>query len=300
MLCVIRRQAKMKFANRLHAALKSYAADSSGALPDDVSQLRTYLDGQKKDVYPDSMRRVSADGRVVTPHMTRTNYPPTDETLFKRYKMIAVGPTNSLHLNQYVVGEKSPVDDLYDSLMKVGMDNCITIGTGKEGSFGHSGTPDMNEITPEQLSLYNQSQSGSALASQSAISKINSRIDAEIQQLNQERSAEIRATMLPSNAIIQPYVSSHTNSTVRLNQSGEGETDDPALNICIKNLRMIDAAKAQFAFEHNATSGSELTESQIAPYLAGGKLPICPAGGAYTIGRIGDLPTCSHAGHALP
>lgn len=71
-------------------------------------------------------------------------------------------------------------------------------------------------------------------------------------------------------------------------------------NTCINNLRQIDAAKNQWALEKGKKSGDAVTEADIKPYLRGGVLPRCPAGGTYTIGKVGENPACSIAGHALP
>jgi hypothetical protein len=79
-------------------------------------------------------------------------------------------------------------------------------------------------------------------------------------------------------------------------------------NACINNLRRIDAAKNQWVLEHNAKSNDVVTLDDIKPYLehdlepngkpyikfdAKGNLPKCPSGGIYTIGKVGDAPTCS-------
>lgn len=74
-------------------------------------------------------------------------------------------------------------------------------------------------------------------------------------------------------------------------------------NICINNLRQIDAAKNQWALENKKTNGDAVTEDDIKPYIkldADGNLPKCPAGGKYTIGKVGENPTCSIPGHELP
>jgi outer membrane lipoprotein-sorting protein len=74
-------------------------------------------------------------------------------------------------------------------------------------------------------------------------------------------------------------------------------------NACINNLRQIDGAKNQFALEKGKALGAAVTEADIKPYIkldANGNLPKCPAGGKYTIGKVGEPPTCSIAGHVLP
>lgn len=71
-------------------------------------------------------------------------------------------------------------------------------------------------------------------------------------------------------------------------------------NACINNLRQIDAAKLQWALENNKQDGAVPTESQIAIYIKGQRLPTCPKGGHYVIGKVGNAPTCSEPGHKLP
>ena len=66
-------------------------------------------------------------------------------------------------------------------------------------------------------------------------------------------------------------------------------------NACFNNLRAIDGAKQQWALENEKTNGV-VTWAEIKPYMgrdANGSLPKCPQGGLYTIGRLGEDPTCS-------
>jgi hypothetical protein len=83
-------------------------------------------------------------------------------------------------------------------------------------------------------------------------------------------------------------------------------------NMCINNLREIDAAKNEWALENNAKSNGIITINDIRPYIererynpyikldAKGNLPKCPSGGIYTIGKIGEPPICSLGTNALP
>ncbi len=72
-----------------------------------------------------------------------------------------------------------------------------------------------------------------------------------------------------------------------------------AQNSCLKNLRQIDAAKQQSALENHKTIIDVLASADIAPYLTDNKVPICPAGGTYTIGHLDETPICSLPGHTL-
>ena len=73
---------------------------------------------------------------------------------------------------------------------------------------------------------------------------------------------------------------------------------------CINNLRLIDAAKQQFALENNVDETTTPASSDLLAYLKGGAMPTCPANGTYAINAVSDNPTCSESGapnlHVLP
>jgi flagellar basal body-associated protein FliL/outer membrane lipoprotein-sorting protein len=74
-------------------------------------------------------------------------------------------------------------------------------------------------------------------------------------------------------------------------------------NACINNLRQIDAAINEWSLEKGKANGTVVTEADIKPYIkldASGNLPKCPAGGTYTLGKVGGHPTCTILGHVLP
>jgi Domain of unknown function (DUF4190) len=68
-------------------------------------------------------------------------------------------------------------------------------------------------------------------------------------------------------------------------------------NACINNLRQIDAAANEFALEHHKQTGDAINfPDDLTPYIkldSQGKIPSCPAGGIYSIKKVGDMPTCS-------
>lgn len=68
---------------------------------------------------------------------------------------------------------------------------------------------------------------------------------------------------------------------------------------CINNLRILDSAKDQWALEFNKQEGAAVVEKEVLQYIKGSRMPICPQGGRYTLGVIGQPPTCSHPGHKL-
>ena len=74
-------------------------------------------------------------------------------------------------------------------------------------------------------------------------------------------------------------------------------------NACINNLRLIEAAKQEWALEHKKQSSDVPTEADLKPYIgrgAAGEMPKCPADGTYTFGSVGDKVRCSIPGHELP
>ena len=67
-------------------------------------------------------------------------------------------------------------------------------------------------------------------------------------------------------------------------------------NACINNLRQLDGAINEWALETGKTNGTIATEKDIKPYIkwdSNGNVPKCPQGGQYTIGKVGEHPTCS-------
>jgi hypothetical protein len=89
----------------------------------------------------------------------------------------------------------------------------------------------------------------------------------------------------------------------RATPNAAGAAQNRQRNACINYLRQFDAAKNQWALEKGKKNGDAVTEADIKPYLkldAQGNLPKCPGGGTYTLGKVGEKPTCSIPGHALP
>jgi hypothetical protein len=71
-------------------------------------------------------------------------------------------------------------------------------------------------------------------------------------------------------------------------------------NVCINNLRQIDAAKQQWALENKKQSSDIPTDAELTAYMGRRGFPVCPAGGHYTINTISEKPSCSIPGHQLP
>jgi hypothetical protein len=73
------------------------------------------------------------------------------------------------------------------------------------------------------------------------------------------------------------------------------------MNACINNLRLVDSAKVQWAWERGMAADATPTWTDIQPFMGCGDIspPRCPDGGDYTYGRVTDMPRCSIPGHDL-
>ncbi len=68
-------------------------------------------------------------------------------------------------------------------------------------------------------------------------------------------------------------------------------------NACINNLRIIDAAKQQWALELGQATSATPSSSNIVPYLgrSGSVMPTCPIGqSTYNINVLTNVPTCQN------
>jgi type II secretory pathway pseudopilin PulG len=75
----------------------------------------------------------------------------------------------------------------------------------------------------------------------------------------------------------------------------------PASNACVSNLRCIDGATEQWALDNGKTTNDYPAWEDVRPYVSrDGRIPVCPQGGKYTLGRLGKPTTCSYRGHTMP
>jgi hypothetical protein len=70
-------------------------------------------------------------------------------------------------------------------------------------------------------------------------------------------------------------------------------------NACINNLRILDAAKEQWAMASRKQDGDEVDQAAVLQYVKGSKMPVCPGGGTYKLNPIGTMPECSIPDHKL-
>jgi prepilin-type N-terminal cleavage/methylation domain-containing protein len=73
---------------------------------------------------------------------------------------------------------------------------------------------------------------------------------------------------------------------------------------CLKNLRVIDSAKEQYAIDNKIAQGATMPALSVfcgngtTTYIKGGS-PVCQAGGTYTVNNLGSDPTCSVGTNAM-
>jgi hypothetical protein len=65
---------------------------------------------------------------------------------------------------------------------------------------------------------------------------------------------------------------------------------------CVNNLRMMDHATERWAAETRADPGETPAGEDLSRYFKDGRMPVCPAGGEYTLHAVGTDPECSMHG----
>lgn len=106
-------------------------------------------------------------------------------------------------------------------------------------------------------------------------------------------------TMLGEITISMAFIAEIADKT-KPEEKPEKIADTPQRrNRCINNLRQIDAAKEQSALANKWADGAVAVIPVIVQYIKGEALPVCPAGGKYTVDVIGKNPKCSVPGHTL-
>jgi hypothetical protein len=113
------------------------------------------------------------------------------------------------------------------------------------------------------------------------------------QQMQSAQSQAQAAQAQAQNFQQQAQAAQAQAAAARLNPAPDVRT-----GICMNNLRQIDAAKQQWAAATGRTADSP-GPADIAPYLPTRAMPVCPAGGAYTINAINVKPACNIPGHVL-
>jgi hypothetical protein len=95
----LRTRSKTRFAGALGPALRRFAANNNGYLPNDLSMVAPYFD------------------------------PPIDPSILGRYGMVQTGMIQNVPAGQYIVREISPVDPRHDVQFSIGLSGYL------QGSF---------------------------------------------------------------------------------------------------------------------------------------------------------------------
>ena len=91
--------------------------------------------------------------------------------------------------------------------------------------------------------------------------------------------ASIAVVVLIAGAGLRWYVRTHTM---------------PAAHPCVNHLALIDGYKQQWALEYKKTTNDTPTWEELRLWLGTNyQMPVCPQGGTYTLGRVGESPRCS-------
>src|SRR5579883_1510091 len=64
---------------------------------------------------------------------------------------------------------------------------------------------------------------------------------------------------------------------------------------CARNLELIAQGKRAWAESNNKGPDDTPTEADLMSFVR--HMPTCPAGGTYTLGKVGEPPTCSIPAH---
>ena len=86
--------------------------------------------------------------------------------------------------------------------------------------------------------------------------------------------------------IVLPFLAHHTRQSNKIPR-------------CHDNLRRIELAKFNWAGNEAKTTNDTPTWDDLRLYFPdswSNGIPVCPAGGTYTIGRVGEQPRCSVGG----
>jgi|WetSurMetagenome_2_1015567.scaffolds.fasta_scaffold244989_1 hypothetical protein len=143
-----------------------------------------------------------------------------------------------------------------------------------------------NEV--RQLRGDKQQLSGQVQAAQAQVANAQAQAQAQAQALRAAQAApavppdQQAAAALAARAAAQPAVS----------------PEQAKVNACVFSLRLIDAAKQQWAAAKQKPNGAILISGDLLPYLPNNTMPACPAGGVYTLNPIGQSAICNIPGHA--
>jgi predicted nuclease with TOPRIM domain len=123
------------------------------------------------------------------------------------------------------------------------------------------------------------------------------RLRNEVRQLRDEKQQFSRQAQTAQVQAAQAQAQVQAVQT-QAQQAAQALAAQQQVNACLNNLRLLQAAKQQWALENKKNADATPSATELSPYLKGG-IPKCPAGGAYAFNAVGVLPSCNIPGHAL-
>jgi len=126
--------------------------------------------------------------------------------------------------------------------------------------------------------------------------------DEKAQIAKQLATAQSQAERSQAEVLQAQMRASETARQAAEQQILQSKQNQAAVNTCINNLRLIDAAKQQWALEKNKGPDDVPQPQDLLPYIGRNDnvFPQCPSGGRYTLNAVKLAPTCTIPGHALP
>jgi DNA repair exonuclease SbcCD ATPase subunit len=171
-----------------------------------------------------------------------------------------------------------------------------------------------NEVLKQQAAMVAPLQEQVASATQDAANagggaetqvRELARLRSEVQKLRTQTNelAQAQQEIQTLQQHMESEAEARRDQTAALQAETQRHQSAQAMNACINNLRLIDAAKQQWALENRKQATDTPRAEDLQPYLghgSNGEMPTCPDGGVYTFGTVGEKPTCSVPGHVLP
>jgi chromosome segregation ATPase len=159
------------------------------------------------------------------------------------------------------------------------------------------------QIAPlqEQLANATQAATGGASAQEEQTREL-ARLRNEVSQLRKQTNALAKAQQEIQTLNQQVASEAEARKGAVAEVQAQAQKMQNA-NVCINNLRLLDAVKQQWALDNKKQNTDTPSIDDLRPYLLRGPnavLPACPDGGVYTLGAVNEKPTCSIPGHALP
>jgi len=156
------------------------------------------------------------------------------------------------------------------------------------------------QIAPlqEQLAGATQAAAGGASVQEGQTREL-ARLRNEVSQLRKSSNDLLKARQ-EIQTLNQRVVSEAEAGKGALAQAQAENQKTQNASACINNLRLLEAAKRQWAQQTGKQPTDTPTMEDLRPYFVpSGVVPACPDGGTYTLGAVNEQSTCSIAGHAL-